>query len=231
MWLQKNDRTSRQPSKKKLNKALAELIKTMTYRKTRGNVEMKYPTVGEEVWDSKQQKRVKETKTPKRTMALEKALAELKKLQGGFGEESAAARRSNSYTEYKKIPKTGKAPFKGGNQGTWNTYNYPNRTDDARLVPSSESTSWEANHPHERERIQRQGTKKLPKGGKSPKDLGKALAELKKLHISGGLGSRGLGTDHGHTQGSGDSTQVTLVQPRPEDDRVSSKRTTKEPKE
>ena len=102
----------------------------MTYRKTRGNVEMKYPTVGEEVWDSKQQKRVKETKTPKRTMALEKALAELKKLQ-----------------------------------------------------------------------------------------------------ISGGLGSRGLGSDHGHTQGSGDSTQVTLVQPRPEDDRVSSKRTTKEPKE
>ena len=104
--------------------------KTMTYRKTRGNVEMKYPTVGEEVWDSKQQKRVKETKTPKRTMALEKALYELKKLQ-----------------------------------------------------------------------------------------------------ISGGLGSRGLGADHGHTQGSGDSTQVTLVQPRPEDDRVSSKRTTKEPKE
>ena len=61
--------------------------------------------------------------------------------------------------------------------------------------------------------------------------LEKALAELKKLQISGGLGSRGLGSDHGHTQGSGDSTQVTLVQPRPEDDRVSSKRTTKEPKE
>ena len=117
---------------RKLEKALDELNKkkAMTYRKTRGNVEMKYPTVGEEVWDSKQQKRVKETKTPKRTMALEKALAELKKLQ-----------------------------------------------------------------------------------------------------ISGGLGSRGLGSDHGHTQGSGDSTQVTLVQPRPEDDRVSSKRTTKEPKE
>ena len=62
-------------------------------------------------------------------------------------------------------------------------------------------------------------------------DRHKALDELKKLQISGGLGSRGLGTDHGHTQGSGDSTQVTLVQPRPEDDRVSSKRTTKEPKE
>jgi hypothetical protein len=60
--------------------------------------------------------------------------------------------------------------------------------------------------------------------------LEKALDELKKLQISGGLGSRGLGSDHGHTQGSGDSTQVTLVQPRPEDDRVSSKRTTKEPK-
>ncbi len=57
------------------------------------------------------------------------------------------------------------------------------------------------------------------------------LNAIKKLHISGGLGSRGLGTDHGHTQGSGDSTQVTLVQPRPEDDRISSKRTTKEPKE
>ena len=116
---------------RQLKMSLDELNKkkAMTYRKTRGNVEMKYPTVGEEVWDSKQQKRVKETKTPKRTMALEKALYELKKLQ-----------------------------------------------------------------------------------------------------ISGGLGSRGLGSDHGHTQGSGDSTQVTLVQPRPEDDRVQSKRTTQEPK-
>ena len=46
------------------------LDKTMTYRKTRGNVEMKYPTEGEEVWDSKQQKRVKEDKTPKRTNKL-----------------------------------------------------------------------------------------------------------------------------------------------------------------
>ncbi len=31
---------------------------------------MKYPTEGEEVWDSKQQKRVKEDKTPKRTNKL-----------------------------------------------------------------------------------------------------------------------------------------------------------------
>jgi len=108
---------------------IGALEKVMTYQNTRGNVEMKYPTEGEEVWDSKQQKRVKETKTPKRTMALEKALAELKKLQ-----------------------------------------------------------------------------------------------------ISGGLGSRGLGSEHGYTQGQQESTQVTLVQPRPEDDRVQSKRTTKEPK-
>ena len=108
---------------------IGALEKVMTYQNTRGNVEMKYPTEGEEVWDSKQQKRVKETKTPKRTMALEKALAELKKLQ-----------------------------------------------------------------------------------------------------TSGGLGSRGLGAGHTYTQGQQESTQVTLVQPRPEDDRVQSKRTTKEPK-
>ena len=55
---------------------------------------------------------------------------------------------------------------------------------------------------------------------KTSRKLEKSLTELKKLQISGGLGSRGLGSDHGHTQGSGDSTQVTLVQPRPEDDRV-----------
>jgi len=77
---------------------------------------------------------------------------------------------------------------------------------------------------------------KKPYKAKALRELNKVhalmkLNAIKKLHISGGLGSRGLGTDHGHTQGSGDSTQVTLVQPRPEDDRVSSKRTTKEPKE
>ena len=60
--------------------------------------------------------------------------------------------------------------------------------------------------------------------------LEKALDEIKKLQISGGLGSRGLGSEHGYTQGQQESTQVTLVQPRPEDDRVQSKRTTKEPK-
>jgi hypothetical protein len=45
--------------------------KTMTYRDTPANVEMKYPEEGEEVWDSKQQKQVKEDKTPKRTHQLE----------------------------------------------------------------------------------------------------------------------------------------------------------------
>ena len=57
------------------------------------------------------------------------------------------------------------------------------------------------------------------------------LNAIKKLQTSGGLGSRGLGAGHTYTQGQQESTQVTLVQPRPEDDRVSSKRTTKEPKE
>jgi hypothetical protein len=51
-------------------------------------------------------------------------------------------------------------------------------------------------------------------------DRHKALAELKKLQISGGLGSRGLGSEGGYTQGSGESTQVTNVHKRPEDDRV-----------
>ncbi|MEO1955492.1 MAG: hypothetical protein ABGX42_02715, partial [Gammaproteobacteria bacterium] len=66
-----------QPKDKKIQQGMealksweAWLEKTMTYRKTRGNVEMKYPTEGEEVWDSKQQKRVKEDKTPKRTNKL-----------------------------------------------------------------------------------------------------------------------------------------------------------------
>ncbi len=48
-----------------------EIEKTMTYRNTPANVEMKYPEEGEEVWDSKQQKQVKEDKTPNRTNQLE----------------------------------------------------------------------------------------------------------------------------------------------------------------
>ena len=64
-----------------------------------------------------------------------------------------------------------------------------------------------------------------------PMQIKQALAELKKLHTSGGLGSRGLGAGATYTQGQTESTQITRVQPREEDDRVSSKRTTKEPKE
>ena len=46
------------------------------------------------------------------------------------------------------------------------------------------------------------------------------LNAIKKLHISGGLGSRGLGSEGGYTQGSGESTQVSNTRKRPEDDRV-----------
>jgi hypothetical protein len=56
-----------------------------------------------------------------------------------------------------------------------------------------------------------------------PKKLKKALDELKKLQISGGLGSRGLGAGATYTQGQRESTQITLVQPRPTDDRVEAK--------
>lgn len=46
--------------------------KTMTYRDTsEEKVGMLYPEEGEDVWDSKQQKQVKEDKTPKRTHQLE----------------------------------------------------------------------------------------------------------------------------------------------------------------
>ena len=70
-----------------------------------------------------------------------------------------------------------------------------------------------------------------PKAGEGiDETLEKSLTELKKLQTSGGLGSRGLGAGHTYTQGQQESTQVTLVQPRPEDDRVQSKRTTQEPK-
>ena len=96
----------------------------------------------------------------------------------GFGEESASARRSNNYEEnVKPLPKSGKSPIKGDDQGTWNTHNYPNRTDDARLVPSSESSSWASYDDSEQKKIQRQGTKQLPKTGESPKDLGKSASE------------------------------------------------------
>ena len=66
-------------------------------------------------------------------------------------------------------------------------------------------------------------TEKVPYKKYRKRDLEKSLSELKKLQISGGLGSRGLGSEAGYTQGSGKTTQITLVQPRPTDDRVDAK--------
>ena len=52
--------------------SLLEADKTMTYRDTsEEKVGMLYPEEGEDVWDSKQQKQVKEDKTPERTHQLE----------------------------------------------------------------------------------------------------------------------------------------------------------------
>ena len=76
-----------------------------------------------------------------------------------------------------------------------------------------------------------------PATGKKPKfnpdnpsnELGnptkiKALEALTKEMIGVGSGIRGGGASYAHTQGQGESTQVTIVPPRPEDDRVASKK-------
>ena len=52
----------------------------------------------------------------------------------------------------------------------------------------------------------------------------KALETLTKEMIGVGSGIRGGGSSYAHTQGQGNSTQVTIVPPRPEDDRVASKK-------
>ena len=52
----------------------------------------------------------------------------------------------------------------------------------------------------------------------------KALELLIKEMIGVGSGIRGGGASYAHTQGQGESTQVTIVPPRPEDDRVASKK-------
>jgi hypothetical protein len=54
--------------------------------------------------------------------------------------------------------------------------------------------------------------------------LKKALEALTKEMIGVGSGIRGGGASYAHTQGQGESTQVTIVPPRPEDDRVASKK-------
>ena len=61
-------------------------------------------------------------------------------------------------------------------------------------------------------------------GDSAARQLKMSLSELKKLQVSGGLGSRGLGAAGGYTQGQGETTQITLIQPRPTDDRVEAKR-------
>ena len=50
------------------------------------------------------------------------------------------------------------------------------------------------------------------------------LNEVRKEMIGVGTGIRGGGSSYAHTQGQGKSTQVTIVPPRPEDDRVASKK-------
>lgn len=220
--------------------------------------------------------KAKATREVNKVHALMK-LNKVKTQLGGFAEESAQARIRDQSSNTTPKPRTGNAPIKGDSQGTWNERNYPNRIDDAKLTPSSESTSYAANDDHERERTYNQGTKQLPKGGKSPKDLGKtssfkkpaapkmnsrggrildpsgsddrsfgeirdqegtirdadepspkrtikSLEALTKEMIGVGTGIRGGGSSYAHTQGQGNSTQVTIVPPRPEDDRVASKK-------
>ena len=58
----------------------------------------------------------------------------------------------------------------------------------------------------------------------SPKRTIKSLEALTKEMIGVGTGIRGGGSSYAHTQGQGNSTQVTIVPPRPEDDRVASKK-------
>ena len=123
--------------------------------------------------------KAKATREVNKVHALMK-LNKVKTQLGGFAEESAQARIRDQSSNTTPKPRTGNAPIKGDSQGTWNERNYPNRIDDAKLTPSSESTSYAANDDHERERTYNQGTKQLPKGGKSPKDLGKALEALTK---------------------------------------------------
>jgi hypothetical protein len=225
---------------------------------------------------SRQNAKKKATREVNKVHALMK-LNKVKTQLGGFAEESAQARIRDQSSNTTPKPRTGNAPIKGDSQGTWNERNYPNRIDDAKLTPSSESTSYAANDDHERERTYNQGTKQLPKGGKSPKDLGKtssfkkpaapkmnsrggrildpsgsddrsfgeirdqegtirdadepspkrtikSLEALTKEMIGVGTGIRGGGSSYAHTQGQGNSTQVTIVPPRPEDDRVASKK-------
>ena len=58
----------------------------------------------------------------------------------------------------------------------------------------------------------------------SPKRTIKSLEALTKEMIGVGSGIRGGGSSYAHTQSQGNSTQVTIVPPRPEDDRVASKK-------
>ena len=57
------------------------------------------------------------------------------------------------------------------------------------------------------------------------------LNAIRKFHGSAGGGSRGLGAGATYTQGQQENTQITLVQPRPTDDRVEAIRICEEPKE
>jgi hypothetical protein len=138
---------------------------------------------------SRQNAKKKATREVNKVHALMK-LNKIKTQLGGFAEESAQARIRDQSSNTTPKPRTGNAPIKGDGQGTWNERNYPNRIDDAKLTPSSESTSYAANDDHERERTYNQGTKKLPKGGKSPKDLGKTSSFKKpaapKMNSRGG---------------------------------------------
>jgi len=133
--------------------------------------------------------KAKATREVNKVHALMK-LNKVKTQLGGFAEESAQARIRDQSSNTTPKPRTGNAPIKGDSQGTWNERNYPNRIDDAKLTPSSESTSYAANDDHERERTYNQGTKQLPKGGKSPKDLGKTSSFKKpaapKMNSRGG---------------------------------------------
>ena len=213
--------TSRQNAKKKATREVNKVHALMKLNEVRK--EMEYPSRNTPSWFKERQQSDKQNylNNPNQKIENEVVIRDGKKVihREGMGDgkkekalealtkkvRGAMPKPRKDYTEDEETDQVIQRETENFNQHQAHFSDGRHSTDESSKAPNIQD---------------RLTSREYTAGGK----LKKALEALTKEMIGVGSGIRGGGASYAHTQGQGESTQVTIVPPRPEDDRVASKK-------